>query len=82
MALSCSKKIIRGTTSKNNGDFCCLNCLYSFRTKSKLESHKRACENTDFCNVNMPTDDTKILEINNTKNLIKHHSLFMQILSV
>ena len=26
-------------TSKNNGDFYYLNCLNSFRTKSKLESH-------------------------------------------
>ena len=27
--------LLRGTTSKNNGDFCCLNCLHSFRTKKK-----------------------------------------------
>ena len=25
-------------TSKTNADFYCLNCLYSFRTKNKLES--------------------------------------------
>ena len=29
----------RGITLKNS-DFYCLNCLYSFRIKSKLESHK------------------------------------------
>ena len=51
-------------TSKNNGDFSCLNCLHSFGTKSELESFKRARENKDFCNVNMPSDDTKILEFN------------------
>ena len=59
MALSRSKNIfsklskiikiplnnLRGITSKNNGDFYCLNCLHSFRTKSKLESHKKVCEN-------------------------------------
>ena len=55
--------LLRGITSKNNGDFYCLNCLHSFRTKNKFESHKRACENK--CNnVNMPFDDTKILEFN------------------
>ena len=34
MALSCCKKLstlLRGITSKNNGDFYCLNCLHSFR---------------------------------------------------
>ena len=54
--------LLRGITSKNNGDFYCLNCLHSFRTKNKLKPHKRACENKDFCNVNMPSDDTKIVE--------------------
>ena len=28
--------LLRGTTSKNNGDFYCLNYLDSFRTKNKL----------------------------------------------
>ena len=40
-----------------------LHCLYSFRTKNKLESHK-VCENKDFCNVIMPSEGTKILEFN------------------
>ena len=39
-----------------------MNCLHSFRTKNKLELHKRVCENKDFCNVIMPSGDTKILE--------------------
>ena len=56
--------LLKRITSKNNGEFYCLNCLYFFRTKNKLESHKRACENKDFCNGNMPSDDTKILEFN------------------
>ena len=33
--------LLRGITSKNNGDFYCLNCLHSFRTKNKLQSHKK-----------------------------------------
>ena len=33
--------LLRGITSKNYGDFYFLNCLHSFRTKNKLESHKR-----------------------------------------
>ena len=34
--------------SKYDGDFSCLNCLYSFRTKNKLESHKKVWENKDI----------------------------------
>ena len=30
--------LLRGITSKNNGDFYCLDCLYSFKTKNKLRS--------------------------------------------
>ena len=67
MAVSCSKKIIallRGVTSKNNGDFYCLNCLHSCRTKDKLELHKKVCQNKNNFNVIMPSEDTKILEFN------------------
>ena len=46
---------------KHNGDYYCLNYFHSFITKNKLESHKKVCENKDFCNVIMPSEDTKIL---------------------
>ena len=51
-------------TSKHCGDFYGLNSLNSFRTKNKLESQKRLYENKDFCNIIMPSEDTKILEFN------------------
>ena len=41
-----------------------MNCLHSFKTKNNLKSHKKVCENKDFCNVAMPSEDTKILELN------------------
>ena len=44
--------LLRGTASTNDGDFCCLSCLHSFRTKIKLVSHKNVNEN--LCNV-MPS---------------------------
>ena len=40
--------LLRGITSKTNGDFYCLNCLHSFRTKNKLELNKKVCDNKDF----------------------------------
>ena len=41
-----------------------MNCLHSFRTKNKPESRKKVHQNKDFCNVIMPSEDTKILEFN------------------
>ena len=40
--------LLRKITSNKNGDFCCLNCLHSSRTKNKLELHKKPYENKDF----------------------------------
>ena len=56
--------MLRGITSKNNSDFYCLNCLDSFKTKPKLNSHKTLCVYKDFCNIAMPSEDTKIFEFN------------------
>ena len=40
---------------------------------SQLELHKKEkCENQYFCNIAMPSEDSKILELINTKNLTKH----------
>ena len=41
-----------------------MNCLNSFSTKNKLESHETLCENKDFCSVVVPSEDTEILEFN------------------
>ena len=73
--------LLRGTTSKHHRGFYCLNCLHSFATENKRESYKKVCKNKDFCNVLMPSEGTKYQDLVNTKNLIKHHLLFMQILN-
>ena len=54
--------LFRGLFSKNNDDFYCLQYLHSFRTKRRLESHEKVCENTDFCGVVIPSEDTRILQ--------------------
>ena len=41
LAIKKLSALLRGITSKNHGDFYCLNCVHSFGTKSKLESHKK-----------------------------------------
>ena len=52
-------------------DFYCLNCFHSYRTKSKLESHKKICENHDYCHVEMPTKDNNIPTKDN--NIVKYN---------
>ena len=63
LALKKLLSLLRGITSKYHGDFYCLNCLHSFPTESKHESHKRVCENKDFCNIVMLSEDIKILKL-------------------
>ena len=41
IALKKLSVLLRGLTPKHYGDFYCLNCLHCFRTKNKLESHKK-----------------------------------------
>ena len=56
--------IIKRNKAKHHSDFYCRNCLHFFVTENKLESHKTLCKNKKFCNVIMPSEDTKILEFN------------------
>ena len=63
--------ILRGITSKHNGDFYCLNCFHSFGTKNKLKKHRNVCEDHDYCYVKMPKGDNKILKYNHGENSMK-----------
>ena len=64
LAVKKPSSLLRGITSKHYHDFCYLNCFHSFRTKNKLQSHKKVCENKDFCSIVMPSEYTEILEFN------------------
>ena len=43
LAVTNISALLIGTTSKDNGDFYCLNCPSFFRRKNKFKSHKRIC---------------------------------------
>ena len=66
MTLLCGKKYLHyyGTSLKHDDDFYCLNCFHSCRTKNRLESYKKLCEEKDLCGAVMPSEKTKILEFN------------------
>ena len=63
--------LLRGITSTHKEDFYCLNCFHSYRTKNKLEAHKKICENHNCCNVEMPNEDNKIIKYNQGEKSIK-----------
>ena len=63
--------LLRGVTSNHNNDFYCLNCFHAFRTKNKLEEHKKICENHEYCHGEMPTKDNNIIKYNQGEKSIK-----------
>ena len=64
-------RLFRGMTSNHNGDFYCLGCFYSFRTDNALRKHERLCDNHDYCNIVMPTEDKNILKYNHGEKSLK-----------
>ena len=56
--------LLRGITSNHNGDFYCLNCFHVYTIKNKFEAHKKTCKNHDYCHVEMPNEDNKIIKYN------------------
>ena len=64
-------RLLRGITSNHDGDFYCLNCFHSYRTKNKLDAHKKICENHDYCHVEMPTKDNNAIKYNQGEKSIK-----------
>ena len=55
---------MKKTTWKHNGDFYCLNCLYSLRTENKLKIYEKVCKTKDFCGIAMPSEKDNILKFN------------------
>ena len=56
--------LLRGVTSNHNG-------FHSYSTKTKLEAHKKICENHDYCHVEMPTKDNNTIKYNQGEKSIK-----------
>ena len=56
--------MLREIAGNNNGDFYYLNCFRSYTTKNRLKGHKNICKNHDYCYVEMPEEDNRILKYN------------------
>ena len=56
--------LLKGITSNHKVEFYCLDCFHSYSTKENLQKHEKVCNNHDYCFVEMPNDDNKILKYN------------------
>ena len=63
--------LLRGIKSKHKGGFYCLNCFHSYSTKNKLNKHENVFKNEDYCYVEMPKDDNKVLKYNHGEKSMK-----------
>ena len=64
LAVKSLSALLGAVTSNYNGDFYCLNCFHSYSTKEKLKKHEKVCNDHDYCYVEMPNDNNKILKYN------------------
>ena len=54
-----------------NEDFYCLNCFHSYRTKNKLDAHKKVCENHEYCHIEMSNKENNKIRYNQGEKSIK-----------
>ena len=74
MVSSCSKNLsalLREITSNHKEDFYSLNCFHSYTTEKKLKKHKNVCKNHNYCYVEMPKEDNKVLKYNQGEKSMK-----------
>ena len=64
-------RLLRGIMSNHNGSFYCLNCFHSYSTGNRLKKHERVCNDHDYCYLEMPNKDNKILKYNHREKSLK-----------
>ena len=64
--------LLTETTSNHVRDFYCLNCLYSYRKEDEIKKHENICKNNDYCYIEMPKEDNKVLKYNRGEMSMKH----------
>ena len=71
LAVKSLSRLLRGITSNHDGDYYCLNCFHSYRNENKLNAHKKVCENHDYCNIEMPSNDNNLINYNKGEKSLK-----------
>ena len=71
LAVKSLSALLKKITSNHKEKFYCLNCFRSYNTKNKLKKHEKVCNNYDYCHVEMPDEDNKILKYNHGQKSLK-----------
>ena len=71
LAVKNLSRLLRRITSNLNGDFYYLNCFHSYSTENRLKRHERVCKDHDYCHVEMPNEDNRILKYNHGEKSLK-----------
>ena len=71
LAVKSLSTLFGGITGINNGDPYCLHCFQSYTTENRLKKHKKVRENHDYCYVEIPEEDNKILKNNQGEKSMK-----------
>ena len=56
---------------KYDEDFYCLNCFHSYSAKDNFKKNHNVCNDLDYCYVEMPNEDSKILKYNHGQKSMK-----------
>ena len=71
LAVKSLSTLFGGITGNNNGDPYCLHCFQSYTTENRPKKHKKVRENHDYCYVEIPEEDNKILKNNQGEKSMK-----------
>ena len=76
------RALLKGITSSHDGDFYCLNCFHSYRTKKALKEHMKICEDKDYCYIEMPEKSASIKYHPGVKSMRVPYAIFDDIESL
>ena len=65
--------LLTGITSSHKEDFYCLNCFHSYRTKNKLDAHKKICENHEYCHTPSGYSIFTLCSFDKSKNKLNYY---------
>ena len=54
--------LLRGITSRHDGDFYCLNCFHSYAMENRLYKHEKISYDHKFCFLKMSDADNNVLK--------------------
>ena len=71
LAVKNLSRLLRRIISNLNGDVYYLTCFHAYSTENRLKRHESVCKYHDYCHVEVPNEDNKILKYNHGEKSLK-----------